>query len=972
MKTTNYTTTTLSRHTASTRPTGSWLATLAALLVLLGGAPRSAYPQDQSNVLVVEVTEPGFIADGKSIFDAQFTSAKSAPLVVEPYSVRGAFGPVARYYVHGLSGENLTVTAPDHEEKIVSTAGQTFVDIWLGRTKSSPYPTSSRYWQGPNVSSPTPVTAAPFRDIADLFMASSDMTGRIVVSRMDRGPVFLTETSPTGAGIATYNDGLYLAWQGTGNQLVNIMSSSDGARWDNKTTFRETTVARPAIAGGPRQLALVWTGTDRHLNLMLWDGRTWAPKQVLADQSELAPAAIWVRDVLYISWIGSGNHLLNVGRWSGEGFEKITATDTSDDGPSLSMLNGNLAVSWTGKNNHFVNTWTVDTYQGLRYRDKQTFALISDRTPTVLSYRWPSAGDQGVALPLFISSRGTTNTAERYWSGLNQTANTQAEGVVYPDYVVATIIYAPPGTAAQGVKNTIEYGAKSGFGTSLTVANSFKYDNKITAAAGVSAPGANVQTNVTFGVSSSTQDQESTDVRVSTTTSKKYTGPSADGIDHDLDVIVLWLNPQVTVSLTSTDTRWALAPREGQTAVLQEVYVRWLKHPELMPVGVAQALATSHITPAEYEQILAHDPFALTGRPKLNPARFLPASMTITYTPPAAPGLVAPSTEYTESTSYTRTNTATAEQSYSVGLSFSAGFDIGIVKASLKDDETWTWTSKTSRSTTDSSEQTAKLVVAGPSFGYSGPTMLEVYWDSLYRSFAFVPYEPWTESSEAKLGQPAPGASGVLTQEDGSPAPNLEVTLEYADGTVMRTMSTDSGSFEFPRALPGEAMLIVQNQREMVTVGAGLLFFRFHGTIPVRAPQPTNPGFDAGLADWSLWSATSAYRAEVKSRGGQQRYLAQSGGEGVAYRDISGLVPGKRYEISVNLQTSGMVTGRLILHDTREGNYVSSQSESAPSGWRRLSLLYTADATGAVRVHLSRGPNGDGMVMWDDLLILVR
>ena len=43
-----------------------------------------AHAQEPGNVVVFEVTEPGFIFDGKAVFDAQFKSTKGAPLIVEP------------------------------------------------------------------------------------------------------------------------------------------------------------------------------------------------------------------------------------------------------------------------------------------------------------------------------------------------------------------------------------------------------------------------------------------------------------------------------------------------------------------------------------------------------------------------------------------------------------------------------------------------------------------------------------------------------------------------------------------------------------------------------------------------------------------------------------------------------------------------------------------------------------------------
>src|SRR5262249_52375899 len=162
-------------------------------MVLFGAANLTA--QDRQNVVVFEVTEPGLGAlDGPSIYDAIFKSTSGATLIVEPYSVPGLAGPLSRFNVHGLKGEDVIVSAPGHEQKIVRTSGQTFVDVWLYKTGQYTRPVSSRYWYGPGVSSLNAATATLFGDSSNLYFASTvDLTGRIAIGRVDRAPVLTQE-----------------------------------------------------------------------------------------------------------------------------------------------------------------------------------------------------------------------------------------------------------------------------------------------------------------------------------------------------------------------------------------------------------------------------------------------------------------------------------------------------------------------------------------------------------------------------------------------------------------------------------------------------------------------------------------------------------------------------------------------------------------------------------------------------------
>jgi hypothetical protein len=61
------------------------------------------------------------------------------------------------------------------------------------------------------------------------------------------------------------------------------------------------------------------------------------------------------------------------------------------------------------------------------------------------------------------------------------------------------------------------------------------------------------------------------------------------------------------------------------------------------------------------------------------------------------------------------------------------------LKEVLKDTDHWTWTHSSHRETRESEEDVAHIRVASPSAEYSGPSHMHIYYDTIFRSFAFVP-----------------------------------------------------------------------------------------------------------------------------------------------------------------------------------------------------------------------------------------
>jgi len=181
-------------------------------------------------------------------------------------------------------------------------------------------------------------------------------TPRLIPVEIDK--VTLGDTSSQAPSICLHNGTLFLAWTGTGNNEINVMSSVDGIHFVNKVTLGETSFSKPAICSHNNQLYLAWTGTDGNHSLNVLssaDGIHWGNKVTMGDNSIAAPALASFNGKLYIGWTGTdNNHSLNV-MSSVDGIHfggKSTLGDNSFTGPSLLSFNGNLHMGWTGTDTH--------------------------------------------------------------------------------------------------------------------------------------------------------------------------------------------------------------------------------------------------------------------------------------------------------------------------------------------------------------------------------------------------------------------------------------------------------------------------------------------------------------------------------------------------------------------------------------------------------------------------------------------
>jgi hypothetical protein len=332
------------------------------------------------------------------------------------------------------------------------------------------------------------------------------------------------------------------------------------------------------------------------------------------------------------------------------------------------------------------------------------------------------------------------------------------DGSIDPKYVVLAVTYAPPGASS-----FVTYAGTTMMGTSTSLSNTFtdQVSVSVSIRGGVSIIGTGGSTTGTASTSYTKAMDTSSSVALSKTVTSGTTvrGPSrsADGINHDFDIVWVWLNPKVDVTITSpTSIEWNgysydMRDPAGEMDIVP-LYVAWLKTPSMIPADVANRLARTWdtsglggLTSVDYDIILARDPFATN--PSYDPngtSRFdLEFGQTFTYEPPPQGGQ--PITQ-TYSVSYQTTSTfgQGVQDTYQIGFSidteFHGGF-LGRIQVMVRDSTNFTWVNKWNQLSTQMTGQTASLSITGPAFsdGYTGPTAIQVWKDNVYGTFMFHP-----------------------------------------------------------------------------------------------------------------------------------------------------------------------------------------------------------------------------------------
>jgi hypothetical protein len=402
-------------------------------------------------------------------------------------------------------------------------------------------------------------------------------------------------------------------------------------------------------------------------------------------------------------------------------------------------------------------------------------------------------------------------------------------GTVQLKYKILTVLYAPPGTNGGSSSSQVSYSSGSTTGSTTTSTSSYKSDYSISASIGIGNPDtAGVSLGDSFEITNTHTQSDALDIKKAVTKTILVGGPAADGIDHDRDEIWLWLEPIVNISVADKAVEWSFA--DVSKGFTQFYYVGWLKNPSTMPPAQLQALQSSGITPQDYAEILKADPFSgcaqlvnarvktaarrigppgglVCSTPLPSAPRYVFLQQWFPYEPPFAAGDPNTTVQLKFDNSLVNTSTSTAEVDLKLGLTASASFG-GLnpfIRASFKTDDSWTWTDTEAHATATGTTQSVFATVGGPAFGYKGPyNMMELYFDTVYQTFAFVP-----------IAGPAEALKGVITTAGGKPSAGTPV-VAYVGGKRYLTYTDSKGEYRFGRKFVGPVRIVAGKVQQVL------------------------------------------------------------------------------------------------------------------------------------------------------------
>jgi len=376
-------------------------------------------------------------------------------------------------------------------------------------------------------------------------------------------------------------------------------------------------------------------------------------------------------------------------------------------------------------------------------------------------------------------------------------------GNMSPKYIVLGIMYAPPGS-----KSSVSYTQTQAVGASSQFTNSFSSGTTVSTSLGIS--GSFGSKGVAFTGSGTFTNSTGYTVEadsLSTYTVNKtigsvlgISGPLSNiiGVDHDYDTFIVWLNPQINMSVSAlaTNLLWNgytfnLADPYSNANTPDIIYLTLfcLKNPFLNPncttdnARASRSWDTSGVgglTLADYQTIAQRDPFYKTPQydPDSDPLyRFTPTGQVAEYPLPSPEG-----GQYFGSGNYNYSIASTDGQGATDSYQVSTGIDISlkdIIGLEFKDTNTLSLQTKWSLTQNFTAGQTAQWTIYGPlatdNYPTGSPTSFDVYQDNVYGTFMF--YAPgYGPSSPGSIGV-SPTAVDFGTVAGGSTSSPVQLTL---------------------------------------------------------------------------------------------------------------------------------------------------------------------------------------------------
>jgi hypothetical protein len=454
-------------------------------------------------------------------------------------------------------------------------------------------------------------------------------------------------------------------------------------------------------------------------------------------------------------------------------------------------------------------------------------------------------------------------------------------GFINPKYMIVGVTYAPP-----GAQSNVTYTNSILVGNTSSVSKTFSDQTSVSVSvsSGISAWGTGGKITGTSSTSYTQGSSSSSSVNINKTTtqSDRVSGPANSfvGLDHDYDVIWLWLNPVLPITFTDQNNPRAIAwngygydPNDQPGMDIFPVFVGWLNGDIPLPADVAQVLARSWALGytwgpgqgpsltgpglgTDFDMIVRVDPFWQCHQAPANCpttpdlTRFtLSSNQNLVYAQAPVGGQPITQTyqlQYSNTSTQGQGTTSTFSQGFALEQQFSGslfGINLGV---NLKESNTLTWSTSVNTSITNTSGSSALASVTGPtctvpsggntcSPEYDGPAEFDVYQDNQYGTFMFFPVNsPRFRLSVTPATQKVPIGGNTTyavstTAVDGFTG-NIDLTVTGQPAGVTANFTTT------PIAAGGSSTLTVNTSSSTPSGSYTLIITAVSGAIRISVP----------------------------------------------------------------------------------------------------------------------------------------
>ena len=289
--------------------------------------------------LIVDITSQAVLNCSKSN-GSPCASVQASPGMV--------FGPTAEFIIENMSPQVGNSTLFPVFNPKVDIAGSAFSTQTNSFNETvSNDPNVVLLTESTNVPTHVSVTSGPFNDTFFEWLS--------VWSPQQIG---VGGGSSNGPSLAVFQNRLYAAWKGLGNDTRMFYSSFDGNNWSpQQIGVGGGSSNGPSLAVFQNRLYAGWKGlgNDTRMFYSSFDGSSWSPQQVgIGGGSSNGPSLAVFQSRLYATWKGLGNDTrmfyssFDGNSWSAQ---QVGVGGGSSNGPSLAVFQNHLYAGWKGLEN---------------------------------------------------------------------------------------------------------------------------------------------------------------------------------------------------------------------------------------------------------------------------------------------------------------------------------------------------------------------------------------------------------------------------------------------------------------------------------------------------------------------------------------------------------------------------------------------------------------------------------------------